>query len=112
MPNKDRLGKWQPFAALEGFSNEIEKTRINKEKIEKPILMPDKLEELNEKLYTVFEEQKEIDIEYYNRGFLEHFFGKIKKIDFINKEIILVSEDNLKKKLKINLIIDIKDKVE
>lgn len=108
MQSKERKGKWQPFDALEGYSDALRKVEREKEKREKPILLTDKLEELNEKLFNSFEEKKEIEIEYYNRGFLDKFVGVVSKIDYINKEIIINQEEG-KKKLKINLIIDIKE---
>lgn len=108
MQSKERKGKWQPFDALEGYSDALRKVEKEKEKCEKPILLNDKLEELNEKLLSSFEAKREIEIEYYNRGYLENLVGVVCKIDYINKEIVINQEDG-KKKLKINLIIDIKE---
>src|SRR5690554_7048244 len=71
MQNKERKGKWQPFDALEGYSSAIKKVEKEKMKVEKPILFPDQLEALNEKLASAFTNKSEIEVEYYNRGYLD-----------------------------------------
>lgn len=108
MQNKERKGKWQPFDALEGYSSAIKKVEKEKMKVEKPILFPDQLEALNEKLASAFTNKREIEVEYYNRGYLDKFKGTIKKIDIVNREIILNQEFETKR-LKINLIINIEE---
>lgn len=108
MQSNDRKGKWQPFDALDGYGASLRKVEYEKGKIEKPILFPDELESLNYKLASAFSENKEIEIEYYNKGYLEKIVGVVSKIDLVNKEIIIKTNEGLKR-LKLNLIINIEE---
>lgn len=108
MQSKDRKGKWQPFDALEGYGSAIRNVEYEKNKIEKPILFPDELERLNEKLANAYEEQKEVLVKYYQNGYLEDIIGIVSKIDLIYKEI-LIKSNNGSKKLKFNVIINIEE---
>lgn len=108
MQSKDRKGKWQPFDALEGYGSAIRSVEYEKNKIEKPILFPDELEILNEKLAAAYEAQKEVLIKYYKNGYLEDIIGAVSKIDLVYKEILIKSNDS-SKKLKFNVIINIED---
>lgn len=108
MQNKDRRGKWQPFDALEGYSSSLRDVEHKKQKIDKPVLFPDELELLNEKLTHAYNEKLMVTIEYYKNGYLEYTSGIIKKIDLVNKEII-VSVDKLSKKIKLNMITKIEE---
>ncbi len=90
MDNFDRgLIKWVPFDALTGFKSaliELKNKRLTKAK---PILSEDQNEILNNKLKLVFEYELTCDLYYYSDGGIEFLSGKIKKIDFINKAIVI-----------------------
>lgn|SRR5690554_3471796 len=108
MQSKERKGKWQPFDALEGYKDSLRNCEREKQKIEKPILFSDELECLNEKLLHAFNEKRLVDIKYYKNGFLENIIGCIEKIDPIYKEILVKTDDSIKK-LKLNNILKIED---
>lgn len=77
----DRKGKWQPFDALEGYKDKLKEVEINKEKIDKPILIEDKILEINNILKNYKNEF--VCIVYYNNGFLYKEEGFL-KIDYNN----------------------------
>ena len=108
MQSNDRKGKWQPFDALEGYGTAIRNVEYAKNKIAKPILFPDELEMLNEKLANAYERQKEVIIKYYKNGYLEDIGGVVSKIDLVYKEILIKLNDSVKK-LKLNVIISIEE---
>jgi len=92
MQNKERKGKWQPFDALEGYRNALGQTEKEVFKKEKPQIMPDKAEEINETLKKAYKEKNQIKIEYYNKGYTSYIKGIIIKVDFISKKIIFSEE--------------------
>lgn len=108
MQNKDRKGKWQPFDALEGYGASLRGVEFEKGKIEKPILFPDELEELNNKLSNAYSDKLEVNIEYYQNGYLEILSGIILKVDLVYKEILVKTNEG-SKKLKFNMIMNIEE---
>jgi len=108
MQNKDRKGKWQPFDALEGYGASLRDRECENKRIAKPILFPDELDALNEKLTNAYNEKELVKIEYYKSGFLEYIIGIVSKIDLVNREIN-IKDDSLSKKIKLNLITKIEN---
>lgn len=103
MQNKERKGKWQPYDALVGFQKALRNSEFENEKIAKPILLPDKIEELNYRLQEAVLNQEEIRVVYYKNGQLHELFG-IASINSIGTEVKI---DN--QKIKLNSIIDIQN---
>lgn len=97
------MKKWQPYKSLIEQEIELKKMRFNRDRIEKPILFDDKLEELNYKLQNYNGEM--ITIQYFNDGYLYNKTCKIKRIDPIYRSILL--DDN--SKLSLEDIVDIID---
>lgn len=90
--NKERKGKWQPFDGLEGYKKSIRGVVAEREKKQKPVLLPDELEILNEKLNAAISQNAEVTVSYYQGGYIKSAFGKISKVDAVNKEITVGSE--------------------
>ncbi|SRR5690554_3151748 len=79
---KDRgIIKWAPFDALNGFHETIEAYKYEKGKKEKPILLEDKLKQLDESLKIAIEQQSEIQIYYYYDGYIKNVYGFVKRVD-------------------------------
>ncbi|HEY8395954.1 MAG TPA: YolD-like family protein [Bacilli bacterium] len=81
MPSKERRGKWQAFDALEGYKYSLKEADIERERIPRPTLMPDKIEELNRVLQNALAEDKDVKITYYRDGYLNKVEGKIDRLD-------------------------------
>lgn len=89
---KDRgIIKWAPFDALVGFNSYLSEMIYEKEKISKPVLLEDKLEELDFILSEAFKNKLELQIEYFENGYIKTMYDHIKKIDYTFKEIKLNS---------------------
>lgn len=103
----NRSSQFAPFAALVGFSDQIEETsRITDKKI---ILDNEEKEKINNILINL-DKNKEITIKYFVKdlkkdgGSYKEIKSSIKKIDYINKEIKLINNV----KISLNDIISIK----
>ncbi len=90
MPKKSREEIiWQPFNSLVPL-NSLKKTiDKNKVKIPKPVLSPDQIKDLEEKILDSYYSKEEIIITYYREGFLYKVKAYIKYIDKLKKQLIL-----------------------
>ena len=102
----ERSAQFSSFDALEGFSDAVgESERITSKKI---ILDEDKKEMLNRKLAILFNNKIEGKFIYFEKdnkksgGTYKKIIGVIKKIDFINKQIILFNG-----KINMEFLIDV-----
>ena len=97
-----RAAQFAPFAALTGFEDRIETK--NKIKIGKKILSNDIKNELDDKLHLIEKNlNKEIEITYYDKDKYIKVRSYIKKLDMINKSIILVNKTVINSKDIIDL---------
>ena len=104
-----RSAQFAPFAALSGYSDQIDETkRTTYKEVE---LSEDKKEEINNILMNIVNDKdKEINIKYFSKdryktgGQYITITSKIKKIDYIKKTIILSNDT----KININNIIELK----
>lgn len=104
-----RSSQFAPFAALSGYSDQIDETkRITYKEIE---LSEEKKEEINEALLLLINNPNlEVDLTYFSKdkyksgGKYITIKDKIKKIDYIKK--IIIMSDNTK--ININNIIELK----
>lgn len=91
---KDRgIMKWAPFDALTGHGTMLEDMIYNINKKQKAELSEDEYKEINEAVSEATRQDKQISLEYYNDGYSFTTFGKIKKIDEINKIIKLDTDE-------------------
>lgn len=95
--------KWAPFDALLGYSSLLNELKYRLGKKDKPILSDDQYDELNQKLVFAYHHQLEVALEYYHDGYTKVSFGKIKKLDFIYKRIILSNYETIDSYLILNL---------
>ena len=80
---RDRV-KWAPFATLPEQFEAIQQHIVDQNKIDRPILSDDQLNELNSQLHYALHKNTLIHIEYYQDGWLEHTILKIKNIDMVH----------------------------
>ena len=102
---KDRgIIKWAPFDALVGFGKMLDELKYNREKRDQPILSEDQKAIMYQNIIYALQFKEEVTIIYYVDGYFKEVFGKIKKVDEINKNLVL----DTKMKISINTIIDLK----
>ena len=80
--------KWKPFNTLLN-SNDIKELELNRSKINKPIIMEDRINEINNILINAYNNQLPIKIKHYNNGFLFYKSGFIKNINVYEKYILI-----------------------
>lgn len=101
---KDRgIIKWAPFDALVGFHDKIAVMLYNNNKIEKPVLTEDKLYELDLTIKEAIQFEKELQIDYFEDGYIKTFVCNILKVD--THENIVITKDNIY--IKIEDILDL-----
>ena len=87
--------KWSAFDALNGFNSMLKEMKHRLGKINKPILSSDDFEKFNLVLKKALLEDCEIAVKYYEKGYLKITFGKIKKLDFNEKRIVLTTKEQI-----------------
>lgn len=81
--------KWNAFDALTGYNSMLQEMKYRMNKKVKPSLSSDQLDELNYKLQTAIAENLEVEIRYYDDGYIKFTYGKITKVDYTRREILL-----------------------
>ena len=95
--------KWSPFDGLAGFNDLFTELRNRLTKMDKPTLLEDRLEELDQKLKAALEHNAYTLFEYFNDGHIRYVEGYILKIDTIHHLVWLYD----KQKIAITDILDI-----
>ncbi|PKI20698.1 YolD-like family protein [Staphylococcus succinus] len=73
--------KWAPFATLPEQFETIQQFIIDQNKIGRPTLSDDQLNELNFQLHQALHTEQYVHIEYYQSGWLETMMVQVKRID-------------------------------
>jgi DNA-binding winged helix-turn-helix (wHTH) protein len=79
--------KWIPYKSLIEQDEELKKWRINRDKVDKPVLLEDKINEINESLMNYH--NQEIIATYFNNGYIIKVKGIIKKIDQYDQSLLV-----------------------
>ena len=79
------MKKWVPYKSLVEHDEELKKWRINREKISRPILMEDKIEEINNFLTNY--DGSECLLSYFYDGNIIQEKGIIKRIDLYSQSL-------------------------
>ena len=88
---KDRgIIKWQPFESLEPTKDIVNSLLMEKNKIAKPVLSADQLEDLNEVLKECYYNQNTVQVTYFKKNNIYNIKGIINSID-VNNKIILIN---------------------
>lgn len=96
--------KWKPFNTLLKYSDilEIEK---KKSLMEKPIILEDKINEINLTLNNAITNNLSVSIKYFNKGRLLYINGIIEKV-YTNEKYILINKTRIYFENIINITID------
>lgn len=95
---KDRgIIKWAPFDSLAGLNDKIKDMIRNRLKRDRPVLSSDQLEYLDTTLEKAITSNLELNIHYYEDGFIKTLYGYVRKIDPIHRKL------HLKNRIALNL---------
>ena len=83
------MNSWLPFNAVCDGTSLVDKIIQEKSRFRKPTLSEEQLDEIQEKIITAFNNKEIIEIKYYNAGYYYEIKNIIKKIDAIQRRIIL-----------------------
>ena len=81
------MKKWAPYKSLNEQDKYLKKLHDDKVKIEKPQISSDEAEQINEILSNY--QQEEVVITYWRNNSINTIITIIKKIDVLNKKIVL-----------------------
>ena len=98
------IKKWAPYKSLTEHTDTLERTRKNREKVEKPIISNEEAEDINNILVNYNGE--ELTIEYYRNEQIIKEDIIIKRIDIYEKKLVLLS----RKIIKLSEIVSLKIK--
>lgn len=87
--------KWAPFNALNGYHSMLEEMKHRLKKHDKPVLSDDAYDELNYRIQEAIHYNHEIEVAYFDSGYIKIGYGKIKKLDFIYKTLVLTTEEKI-----------------
>ena len=82
--------KWKPFNTLLN-NRDINEIIMIRNKVEKPIIMEDRITEIDNLLKVAINENKEIRVKYFDKGELKYINGNIRNINTIEKYILINS---------------------
>lgn len=82
--------KWKPFNTLLN-NRDINEIIMIRNKVEKPIIMEDRINEIDNLLKVAINENKEIKVKYFDKGELKYINGNIRNINTIEKYILINS---------------------
>lgn len=89
------LIKWAPFNALNGYYSMLDEMKHRIKKQNKPVLSNDEYDELNRTIQEALMRHSDVEVHYYDKGYIKVSYGCIKKLDFIYKTLILTTEEKI-----------------
>lgn len=87
--------KWAAFDALNGFNSMLKEMKHRLGVTDKPILSDDDFESLDRTLQQAILENNEVAIAYYENGYSKTTFGKIKKLDYDYRMVVLHTREKI-----------------
>lgn len=86
---------WAPFNSVINSNQVLKELALEKERLERPVLLEDKINEIENYILNAFYDKLEITIKYYKNYQIYIFKGIITKIDKITKKITLNNKINI-----------------
>ena len=83
------MNSWLPFNAVCDGTSLVDKIEKEKSRFRKPTLSEEQLIDIQDKILTAYNNKDTINIKYYNAGYCYEIKNIIKKIDEIERKIIL-----------------------
>ena len=101
IPKGRGMVKWQPFATIPEQYERIQQHIKNQNKVDKPILSDDQLNELNNTLIEKLYLNPSCEIKYYSNGYIKEIKGDLQKLDSLENKLYINVEHTL---IKIDLL--------
>lgn len=101
IPKGRGIVKWQPFATIPEQYDRIQQHIKNQNKVDKPILSDDQLNELNNTLIEKLYLNPSCEIKYYSNGYIKEIKGDLQKLDSLENKLYINVEHTL---IKIDLL--------
>lgn len=83
--------KWAPFDALVGFNQMVKDLKYQLAKKDRPLLEEDQLAEMDQTIKSSINLHRELQIQYYQDGYIKSMYGYVYKIDLIERYLELHS---------------------
>ena len=87
--------KWAPFATIPEQHESLNQFKQDQNKIEKPILSDDQLNELNDTLILKMFHEPNIEVSYFEDGYIQKKTGQIHKVDTLEQKLHMYEDDIL-----------------
>lgn len=101
IPKGRGMVKWQAFATIPEQYERIQQHIKNQNKVDKPILSDDQLNELNNTLIEKLYLNPSCEIKYYSNGYIKEIKGDLQKLDSLENKLYINVEHTL---IKIDLL--------
>lgn len=87
--------KWAGFDALNGYHSMLQEMQHRLGKKAKPKISEDDYEVFNRNINEAIRTENEVEIRYYSEGYIKITFGKVKKLDYTSKMVILTTLEKI-----------------
>jgi len=95
IPQGRGIVKWQAFKTMPEQYEQLEQYIQDQDKIDKPILSDDQLNELNETLVYKMFHNPDITVSYFEGGYIQKKSGQIHKVDSLEQKLHMCEENTL-----------------
>lgn len=85
----------------------LRQTKAETQKVPKPMLGEDQLQEINVVLASALSERRVVDIKYWKDGFIKSKIATPYRIDFVERQLIILDEFGLKTELSLTDIVGV-----
>ncbi|MDN5613219.1 MAG: YolD-like family protein [Staphylococcus equorum] len=89
IPQGRHMVKWQAFKTMPEQYERIEQYMLDQNKIERPILSDDQINNLNQKLIDKMFNNPYVELKYFEEGYIKEISGYVHKVDVHNSELQL-----------------------
>ncbi|WP_436966630.1 YolD-like family protein [Staphylococcus xylosus] len=96
IPDGRKMEKWLPMATIPLQHEMLNEYISDQNKIEKPILSDDQINEINQKLLYKMFHNPEITLKFYNDGYIDEINGIIHKVDPLKSALYVYESDQLR----------------
>ncbi|MCH4401701.1 YolD-like family protein [Staphylococcus haemolyticus] len=99
--------KWNAFKSIPEQYERLANYAKNQDKIDKPILSDDQLDELNHILNQKLHDNSLCEMLYYNDGYIDRVVGYIDRINVQEKYIQVSTDDDIGTEIQLDMILEI-----